>query len=64
MTSLKLPGLNYDIQNRSTYTKGKNGDFVETLDQKTVFTKLCRTIKGIDGGEQSNLNESSFSSYK
>ena len=33
----------------STHTKGKNGDFVETLGQKTDVTKLWRTIKGIDG---------------
>ena len=30
-------------------TNGINGDFVETMDQKTDVSKLWRTIKGIDG---------------
>ena len=33
----------------SVCTNGKNGDFVETMDQKTDLTKLWRTIEGIDG---------------
>ena len=55
----------------TTQTKGKNLDFVETLDQKTDITKLWRTIKGIDGRgkrETENgaitLNGSSFSLSK
>ena len=55
----------------STHTKGKNGDFVENLDQKTDNTKLWRTIKGIDGrakceaeNEAMTFNGSSFSASK
>ena len=49
-TSLELPRLNYDNQNRIyAHTRQTLRDFVETLDQKTDVTKLWRTIKGIDG---------------
>ena len=49
-TSPELPILNKYIQNRICVHKRKeNGDFVETMDQKTDLTKLWRTINGIDG---------------
>ena len=47
-TSPELPRLNID-RTVSVYTNGKNGETVETMDQKTDLTKLWRTIKGIDG---------------
>ena len=55
----------------SVCTNGKNGDFVETMDQKTDVTKLWRIIKGIDGrpkreaeNEAITFNGISFSSSK
>ena len=70
-TSPELPRLNKDIQNHICVHKRKNGDFVETMDQKTDLTKLWRTIKGIDGrGKREAENEAitfngiSFSSSK
>ena len=79
MTSVKetppspeLPRLNKDIRNRFCVHKQKKWrDFVETMGQMTDLTKLCRTIKGIDGrakreaeNEAITFNGISFSSSK
>ena len=49
-TSSELPRLNKDIHKRICIHKRKKWrNFIETMDQKTDLTKLCRTIKGIDG---------------
>ena len=70
-TSHELPILNKDIQKRICVKRKKNGDFVETMDQKTDLNKLWRTIKGIYGSakrtaenEAITLNGISFSSSK